>query len=125
MAEKKGKVIGSAADLINARPLKVTKAYVEYWKAEVHFRELTGAGIDVYLNIELTPDGQGAKVNREYLIGTLQQTLCDADGTLLFGGVKGREQLEGLAWSGLQELFRLSSEAIGNTKERVDEKKDG
>lgn len=115
-------VIRSAQDLLSARPVRVVAAESEFFGATVHFRELTGAAIDLFLNLELREDGT-AEVDAEYLIGSLQQALCDPDGKLLFAGAQGRTQLQAVPWKGLQELFTLFNQALGRTEERVAEKK--
>lgn len=116
-------VVETADDLLKARPLRIVAVPIAYFGKTVHFRELTGAGIDLYLSVELNADGKTAKVNREYLIGHLQNTICSPTGKLLFDAPSGRSQLESLGWDGLQELFGASAKAIGMTKERVEEKK--
>lgn len=115
--------VESADDLIESRPLRVETRYVEFFDRDMHFRELTANGIDMFLGLKIDEKQNTATFGRDNMLNVLQKTICNAYGELLFNSDEGREQLGELPWKGFEELFLHANECIGVTAENVEAKK--
>jgi hypothetical protein len=124
-ATKLHKSIESAADFVDVARPKVETRYVDALDREVHFRELTGASIDMFVAIgAMVEDDNTVTVSQQLVEDVLAATVCNGDGSLLlFAGPDGREALSNMPWPVLEQMFIAAAKSLGMNEPAVSTKK--
>jgi len=115
------KPIASRDDLLSFGAVEVISEDVTVGKdtRKVYFRELTGAGMQLFINLQ----GAQATFSTDEMIEILAVTLCDESGALLFKS--DHEALREMKWEVLNALFLTAMRVIKLTKDSVENEKKG